>query len=295
MSLAASTSAYNGDIDLDTAELSISGILRFAHWVQGCGELEPSLACLAELFDATRCALIRVNSESMAVEFIGAGDASEDRDEDHLVETFAAHILASDLRREHKGSVRFLSRMTQLPYRLRGGVDRQLADLNIEDIAFVCLDAGESGIVLLEFQYSVRPDSRCRRIVDWIVPKLLRAYGAGRHRQIDTEISKMQGMIADRDGHLANSDAQPILSVENPAGLTRCEWRVCELASRGLAAKSIACELDVTCNTVRTHLRSIYYKTGVTGYHELVFALISQAAREKTFPRLVALPRAANT
>jgi len=67
-----------------------------------------------------------------------------------------------------------------------------------------------------------------------------------------------------------------ILHHENPAGLTRCEWKVCDLASRGLSVKSIAGELGVTGNTVRTHLRSIYAKTEVASYYELVMTLMAK-------------------
>lgn len=38
------------DIDMEVAELSVTGILRFAQWSQGNGELESALSCIAELF-----------------------------------------------------------------------------------------------------------------------------------------------------------------------------------------------------------------------------------------------------
>lgn len=69
-------------------------------------------------------------------------------------------------------------------------------------------------------------------------------------------------------------ETAPLLSQTNPARLSRAEFRVCLLLSRGLSALSIADELNVSEATIRTHLRNIYAKTGTTGLPELVYHLI---------------------
>ena len=65
-----------------------------------------------------------------------------------------------------------------------------------------------------------------------------------------------------------------LLSVTNPARLSRAEYRVCLLLSRGLSALSIADELAVSEATIRTHLRNIYAKTETTGLPELIYQLV---------------------
>lgn len=65
-----------------------------------------------------------------------------------------------------------------------------------------------------------------------------------------------------------------LLSITNPARLSRAEFRVCLLLSRGLSAQSIAGELKVSDTTIRTHLRNIYAKTETTGMPDLVYNLI---------------------
>lgn len=69
-------------------------------------------------------------------------------------------------------------------------------------------------------------------------------------------------------------EAAPILSITNPARLSRAEFRVCLLLSRGLSAASIAGELSVSEATIRTHLRNIYSKTETTGLPDLVYQLV---------------------
>lgn len=64
-----------------------------------------------------------------------------------------------------------------------------------------------------------------------------------------------------------------ILGGHNPAGLTRSEFRVCMLVQEGRLPDELAEILNVSKSTFRTHLRSIYFKTGVSGHVELVHLL----------------------
>ncbi|MEZ5733899.1 MAG: helix-turn-helix transcriptional regulator [Paracoccaceae bacterium] len=65
-----------------------------------------------------------------------------------------------------------------------------------------------------------------------------------------------------------------LLGVANPARLSRAEFRVCLLLSRGLSVDGVSEELGLSEATIRSHLRSIYAKTGAGSLAELVFQLI---------------------
>ena len=64
------------------------------------------------------------------------------------------------------------------------------------------------------------------------------------------------------------------LSCDNPLGLTRSEFRVCERVVRGFSVKRIAADLDISPHTVRSHLRSIFAKTGTDSQRELLVRLL---------------------
>lgn len=68
----------------------------------------------------------------------------------------------------------------------------------------------------------------------------------------------------------------PILGVDNPAKLSRAEFRVCILLAKGLPNERLLDELDITTSTLRTHFRSIYAKTETSSRSELLFHLISK-------------------
>lgn len=73
---------------------------------------------------------------------------------------------------------------------------------------------------------------------------------------------------------LRGSPKLPLLGTTNPARLSRAEFRVCLLLSRGLSILGVSEELSLSEATVRSHLRSIYAKTETSGLAELVFHLL---------------------
>ena len=68
-----------------------------------------------------------------------------------------------------------------------------------------------------------------------------------------------------------------LLDTSNPAELSRSEYRICAMVREGLLARAIADELGVSESTVRSHLHSIYAKTGATGHVDLLHRLARPA------------------
>jgi len=264
------------DIDMGVAELSVTGILRFAQWSQGSGDLDPALSCIAELFGAVRCSLVLVWLNDMHGEIVGSAEVADSEITPRHIDIFSPKVLGVDIRNIGPGDIRFLSRMSQLPFRLSGGVDKQLSESGIEDLSFICIGRGANSVDILELQYEVRPSASRRRVVEWIVPKLLRAYQMGKSSRVERELSEREKEVSRTEIVQTSLRKRLILHLDNPADLTRAEWKVCELASRGLSAKSIAYELNVSGNTVRTHLRNIYAKTDLNGFYELVYTLVTE-------------------
>ncbi len=80
----------------------------------------------------------------------------------------------------------------------------------------------------------------------------------------------------------------PILSFNNPALLSRSEFRVCMLLSRGVSLEAVASELGIAMSTMRSHLRNIYSKTGTSGHAELVFRLLTSPPQDAPITALSA-------
>lgn len=86
-------------------------------------------------------------------------------------------------------------------------------------------------------------------------------------------------VLATRRGPAPAPTAGAILSMENPNRLSRAEFRVCVLLSRGLNNQAVLSELSITMATLRTHLRNIYAKTDSASQPELIHKLLSSTAR----------------
>ena len=74
-----------------------------------------------------------------------------------------------------------------------------------------------------------------------------------------------------------NATPQTPLSVGNPWRLTPTEMRICHLIQQGHDPANLTALVGVADSTIRTHLRSIYAKSGVSGQVGLLRRLLSEA------------------
>ncbi|WP_170362152.1 helix-turn-helix transcriptional regulator [Ruegeria arenilitoris] len=72
---------------------------------------------------------------------------------------------------------------------------------------------------------------------------------------------------------VSDTEHVPILGPQNPAGLSRCEFRVCAMLKEGMTVKKVSEALTVCPTTVRSHLSSVFSKTGASNQVELLHLL----------------------
>ncbi len=154
------------------------------------------------------------------------------------------------------------------------GADPALADLQAirrnREFAVLVLSGGPMTRDHIELHFRNLLPPAFQAIVSAVLPTMARAWAARRVGLITNMTSHQR-----RIGHCPTlCDSQPVLSTANPHRLSRAEFRVCLLLSRGLSAVGVAEELSLSEATVRSHLRSIYAKTGTASLAELVFLLL---------------------
>lgn len=76
----------------------------------------------------------------------------------------------------------------------------------------------------------------------------------------------------------ASSAATDVEVVRRLFGLTRTEAALAQVLTEGLAVNDVAKRMNICRNTARTHLRSIFFKTGVTRQTQLVRLLLNSVA-----------------
>jgi DNA-binding CsgD family transcriptional regulator len=182
-----------------------------------------------------------------------------------VARTFAACVLGRYVDRPRAGSVWFSSLMED-------GADPALAVFHrrarLGETAVVALSSDGKWTDFLEFHFAHRLGHGTVGLLNMVAGTLSRTWA-----------NRAPGLFSDT---LLTAQAEskpgfrdPLLSLSNPARLSRAEFRVCLLLSRGLNAGAVCTELGITASTLKTHLRSIFAKTETTSLAELLFQLLS--------------------
>ena len=139
------------------------------------------------------------------------------------------------------------------------------------ELAIIPLAQTPKAMDVLEFHVATMRSDRYYRALNLVAGTLAETWEGRRHGLL-TE------MLMSRASKAAKTDLSlPLLSVENPARLSRAEFRVCLLLGQGLSNEKVMQELDISLTTLRTHLRNIYAKTGAEGHSDLLYRLLNNA------------------
>ncbi len=140
----------------------------------------------------------------------------------------------------------------------------------IRDLALAAFESRRGNWDFLELQFATYISTNDRALIEFLTNALSKSWGA-RLPGIARKFQHRSRFTRARSKAEYRSTA--ILDVENPAGLSRSEYRICCLIQEGLAAKNIANQLNIQESTVRSHLHSIFSKTETSGQMELLHRL----------------------
>lgn len=146
------------------------------------------------------------------------------------------------------------------------------ASRGLKEFVVLVLAGGPTTRDHIELHFSHRLTPDVLNMLAALLPTLARTWAARQVGLVTRTV--VNHRIASRPT-LADTTSRPILSASNPARLSRAEFRVCLLLSRGLSVAGISEELKLSDATIRTHLRNTYAKVNTNCLAELVFLLLS--------------------
>jgi DNA-binding CsgD family transcriptional regulator len=141
----------------------------------------------------------------------------------------------------------------------------------LRELAVIPLQASNRFIDTFEIHFSDRLRSHQQMLLTSLAPVLARTW-RNRSEGLFTEALLRSSPATER------TETGRILSAENPARLSRAEYRVSLLLSRGFSIQEVKAELCIRDSTMRSHLSSLYAKTNCSSLSELVFCLASPDA-----------------
>lgn len=270
-----STSSINRDLRV------LDGIASWCGALHGSMPLDEALAALAQAISADLCILSRDARSEGKPRIVADYDISKsDRHNDQVRRAFSPDVLGEYYGKMRRGSAWFLSdHQDDTGFECTGGLASWRLSRGIVDIVVVGLESTGLQQDYMEFHFSNTLGREDKEEIEALLPTLVRAW-SGRKTGLVTQAQMDDRMVQARASAKANrlkADA-PLLGTSNPAKLSRAEFRVCLLLSRGLSIKGLTDELGLSEATVRSHLRSIYSKTNVSGLPELVYRLLSSGS-----------------
>ncbi len=200
-----------------------------------------------------------------------------------LTRAFCDNVVPTDPFRMKCGASFLLSRIGPPDDGNAHVLDEWRRASGTRDILVIFLEIERSHVDRLELHFRAPLEGERLTMLDDVGATLSRVYRQRRPGVIVDALTCRRGLRPDA----AFTEDPPVLSEDNRYGLTRSEFRICYLVSRGRSYKALPEELGVSPHTVRGHLRNIYQKLEVSDFFELSHRLISIEERQTSHVSLL--------
>ena len=262
----------------------IDTLLVFVKWTQGRADLEASLTSLAKYLGADAACISRRDRSKSEVRIACIVDTNTDPRFPRLKRSFAAAKYGEYVDSLKPGAAALLSEVMGNEEVMDPELEKWIFKRGIRDIASICLSS-EGGIRdILEFHFSNAAPKKWFLEHSTISQMLVDVF-EGRCRGLMTKALLSDAGRYKESLNVLNDGS--LLNLDNPAGLTRSEWKVCFLIANGLSRNGVANELSIKSTTISTHLRNIYAKTGSERFHELALRLVSAREQSNLYSNVV--------
>lgn len=256
-------------------------LTRWTECLHGAGDLRASLALFADLTAARLVTLTRFDPKTERQRIITCFDLDAQGGKRPVIKAMAPFILNGHAIYARPGTIWTLSEKDSAPHReLDPRSQDWMRARGFDEVVVILLGRNETEIDAIEFYLGNGITYADDPTFQWLVASVAEVWERRRKGRI-ARLLRSVPAISDRLGQPDPTALDDLLSLENPFKLTAAESRLCVLIQAGLTFKQISAETGVAESTVRTHLRSIYAKTGAAGQVSLMRMLMhgGQAAQ----------------
>lgn len=267
----------------------LAAVAKIAVSLRGGGDFIEECGSVATLLGAERAIVSRIDGDRVRQVCLTDRNAGRLLSERRPHSFARAMLSVSDLPLR-PGVVLSLSGLRADGYDGRIAEAKEKADgMGIGDVAVTILGVHAEGYDVLELQFEFPTSEATDAQLTALAPALAICWG-------DRLPGTAQAIMAQaRCRAVQRADAAPekdILDPDNPVSLSRSEFRICSMIRAGMVPKDISESLGIRESTMRSHLHSIYSKTGTSGQVDLLHRL-TRSARDASRARDVLLRAAA--
>lgn len=243
----------------------IDAVFRWCKALKGEDAIESALSAIAIGVGAEAMALSRVRHGSLqAAKCVSFDRLTATSPLPRLNRSFASSILSEFMNVARSGTVWLRS---TVEVEADPALDLFHSRRNLRDLAVIPLETGHGNSDFVEFHFGDALTRNQHALLNLLAETLSEAWKNRSHGIFSANV------IEDKSDE-GDFSAADLLGHENPARLSRAEYRVCLLLSRGLPTRAICTELSISNATLRTHLRNIYAKTSTHGLPDLLYLLL---------------------
>jgi DNA-binding CsgD family transcriptional regulator len=242
-------------------------------WGQGFIELEEALLRTVDCFGADCGSIVRIRLNTLEGRSVAVAASSKGKSA--AISSIAGQVIGENAK-VFKVGIPFLMSSLEDSWGLHSeSIEAWKKKTSGRgDVGFACVSRASHDADFLELHFGNGQNTLWDREAGWYTAALARVFEVRRPGLITETLARKTSK-----SNKKTTEGVSILGADNPAGLTRTEFKVCLLLSRGLAVKVVVAEMGVSIATVRSHLRNIYAKTGIGGFHELALRLVSPEER----------------
>ena len=242
----------------------------FANALRGAESLEVGLHELASAVGARSALLSRKRKDDQMARVVAKFQLSN-FGMGTLTRPFCDNVLEVNPWALRAGACIFKSSMDDLSESSRTIIGRWYQASGCRDTLVMVLEVDKNHVDRIEMHFDHIADRKTVSLCEEIAHALPLFYKSRAPQVIEDAIQRnlMPGNSSRASAGMA------ILSEHNPYHLTRSEYRICHVISRGVSYKALPEKLDISPHTVRSHLRNIYGKTDIGDFYELSHRLVS--------------------
>ncbi|MGV6803379.1 MAG: LuxR C-terminal-related transcriptional regulator [Ruegeria sp.] len=258
------------------AKVSLNFVSEWTQALNGNAPISVVLDQLMKLLNADAALIARTATASQKARHIARRCIQEGKIWPSQPMALAGLVLGDCLSTAKAGSVWKLSDTSIRHDRSDPGFRYQMP-IELEEALVVPLESRRGDIDHLELHYRQRPNTQDLDLLVVMASTLASSW----HKRVPGLMFANSKLAVQHSiGDCRDEGCIPILDPRNPAELSRCEFRVCAMMKEGMTVKLISDTLSVGPATVRSHLSSIYSKTGASNQIELLHLLNKNFAPE---------------
>lgn len=251
-------------------ELSEATIL-WTECLHGTLPVRDALASVSAATHAASAMIYRWCTKTRRARIIAAFNRDAPRGVQPMPQPFGPDLIPVELNRARPGSVWRLEDAGD-SLLMDGRQARAIADRGLADIVAIPLGQTEGQVDVLELCL----DRSVARPLAVALTDFARVLSFAWSRRPRGRIARLLAHAPALSNRMGSVGQQAPLSVGNPWRLTPTEMRICHLIREGHEPGNLTSLIGVAESTLRTHLRSIYAKSGATGQVGLLRLLLSE-------------------